>query len=327
MKILVGIKGSKEDLNLTGADWYRLPNATVPRDELDANGQVQFGTIGVSDGSDDSEDKAIMDILTGDNDPEDETAATALTGKREKRSKASASTTTKASPPRRKFTTGISWMKVSFPSAKDPSWRERHGDITTCVVTVEADDDFVKMFDTKPQVFSILKKAPGDVERLRDRVLKDLIDNFPQIQRKRGALLSFVSPFTMFELIPLSFHSTITGENVDSIAVCGPIRAGLTHDPPKFAITGNRPVTSYPGLIMGGSDLTVGDSFSGSIAGAWLAANAVMGYSLIDQLYLRKNITSDLRQFLEEPNMAVERNGEIVEDVAVPVRISATSVL
>lgn len=70
---------------------------------------------------------------------------------------------------------------------------------------------------------------------------------------------------------------------------------------------------------MGGADVTVGDSFSGSVAGAWLAANAVLDYSYIDQLYLRKNITSDLRQFLDEPSMAVERNGEIIEDVAVPL--------
>lgn len=110
------------------------------------------------------------------------------------------------------------------------------------------------------------------------------------------------------------------GEDIDSIAVVGPMRSGLKHDPPKFAIKGNRPGTSYPGLVIGGADITVGDSFSGSIAGAWLAANTIMGYSFIDQLYLKKNITSDLRQFLDEPGMAVERNGEIVEDVAVPFK-------
>jgi len=278
-------------LNLTGADWYRLPNATVPRDELDVNGQVKFGTIGVDDGSDDGEDAATIEALVEENEGEDETAATALAGKRGKRSKNSSSTgTTTKAPPRVKFTSGVSWMKVSFPSAKDPSWKDRHGAITTCVVTVEADDDFVKMFDTKPKVYSILKKSTGDVERLRDRVLKDLVDAFPQLH----------------------------GKVIDSAAVVGPIRAGLTHDPPKFAIKGNRPKSPYPGLLVGGADLTVGDSFSGSIAGAWLAANAIMGYSFIDQLYLGKNITSDLGQFLEEPNMAVERNGEIVEDLAVP---------
>lgn len=74
----------------------------------------------------------------------------------------------------------------------------------------------------------------------------------------------------------------------------------------------------YPGLYIGGADLTVGDSTSGSIVGGWLAANAVMGYSLLDHVYLKKNITSDLQQFLDEPCMETERDGVIVEDLAVP---------
>jgi hypothetical protein len=312
MKVLVGIKGNKEDLNLTGADWYRLPNATLPRDELDADGQVRFGTIGLDDGSDSGDDEPMIEALTEDQVTEDDSAA-ALAGKRGKRSKTGTTSSATKAPPHKKFTSGVSWMKVSFPSAKDPSWKERHGDITTCVVTVEADDDFVKMFDTKPKVFSILKKSEGESERLRDRVLRDLLDVFPQIQREIirvvCASLIFVSHYR-FKLD--------AGNDIESVALVGPIRAGLTHDPPRFAIKGNRPVTPYPGLLIGGADLTVGDSFSGSIAGAWLATNAIMGYSFIDQLYLRKNITTDLRQFLDEPSMSVERNGKIVEDLAVP---------
>lgn len=75
---------------------------------------------------------------------------------------------------------------------------------------------------------------------------------------------------------------------------------------------GIRPQSPFPGLFVGGSDLTVGDSFSGSIVGGWLAANAVMGYSAIDHLFLQKNITSDILRFLEEPDVPDE------EDVAVP---------
>ena len=76
----------------------------------------------------------------------------------------------------------------------------------------------------------------------------------------------------------------------------------------------------YPGLFIGGADLTVADSTSGAIVGGWLAANAIMGYSLVDQLYLKKNITSDLHQFLEEPSLVTERNGVIVDDLAVPIK-------
>lgn len=63
---------------------------------------------------------------------------------------------------------------------------------------------------------------------------------------------------------------------------------------------------------MGGSDLTVGDSFSGATVGGWLVANAVCGYNAVDHLVLHKNITSDLEQFLEAPKIY---DGE---DVAVP---------
>mmetsp|Transcript_33047 Transcript_33047/g.64646 ORF Transcript_33047/g.64646 Transcript_33047/m.64646 type:complete len:1144 (-) Transcript_33047:74-3505(-) len=309
MKILVGIEGSKEELNLTGADWYRLPNATLPRDELDPlTGQVKFGIIGVSsnDGNAnedrDAEDVAAAAVgeASGLSSTLDEsTGSVGNTGNRGKRSKSStASSTTTATTNstsgkthRTKFTSGVSWMKVSFPSAKDPSWFDRHGSITTCVVTIEADDDFVRMFDTQPKIYSIIKSGAGDMERLRERVLKDLVDNFPQLDGK-----------------------------ILCTQVQGPLRSGLTHDPARFAIKGNRPQTPYPNLFIGGSDLTIGDSFSGSIVGGWMAANAVMGYSFIDHLYLKKNITSDLEQFLEEPCFVNERNGVIVEDVAVPFK-------
>jgi hypothetical protein len=87
---------------------------------------------------------------------------------------------------RTKFETGVSWMKISFPSAKDPTFSTRHGsDITTCVVTIEADDDFVMPFDTKPKLYSIFKERAGDAgnrQRLLDRVQRDLVNIYPQLE-------------------------------------------------------------------------------------------------------------------------------------------------
>jgi len=293
MKILVGLRGTKEELDLTGADWYRLPNATLPRDELDPlTGGVKFGNIGVDDddvegsgGGETMETAEMTEIAEGG-------------GGRGKRSKATTTTSTSSSssttiatktPRRSKFTSGQSWMKVSFPSAKDPSWSDCHGSVSTCVVTIEADDDYVKMFDTKPKIYSIFNKGGGSAMvgdgtagRLTDRVLKDLMETFPQL-----------------------------GDKMECIQLCGPFRSGLTQNPARFAIKGNRPETPYPGLFIGGADLTVADSFSGAIVGSWLAANAVMGYSYVDHLYLKKNITSDLEQFLEE-------SYDVEEDLAVP---------
>ena len=297
MKILVGLNGMKDELDLTGADWYRLPNATLPRDEMDpVTGQVKPGTIGIDDsdsgdaagGIEGSEEDGLITESTA--------SAVGQSPGRGKRSKAPAptpggSSTSTKKPPRSKFIPGSSWMKVSFPSAKDPSWVDRHGSISTCVVTIEADDDFVQMFDTKPKIYSVKNKggSSSDMERMSDKVLKDLITTFPQLEGK-----------------------------IECVQVCGPFRSGLIQDPARFAIKGNRPEMPYPGLFIGGADLTVADSTSGALVGGWLAANAVMGYSFIDHLYLKKNITSDLQQFLEEPSLATVRNGVVVEDVAVP---------
>ena len=77
---------------------------------------------------------------------------------------------------------------------------------------------------------------------------------------------------------------------------------------------------AYPGLFIGGADLTVADSTSGAIFGGWMAANAIMGYSSIDHTYLKKNITTDLQRFIDDPSMATERDGVIVEDLAVPYK-------
>ena len=102
-------------------------------------------------------------------------------------------------------------------------------------------------------------------------------------------------------------------DKIECVQLCGPLRAGLTQDPARFAIAGNRPASPFPGLFYGGADLTVSDSFAGAIGASWLAANAVAGYSSFDLLHLDKNITSDLARFLEEPEWDEE------EDLAVPL--------
>ena len=96
----------------------------------------------------------------------------------------------------------------------------------------------------------------------------------------------------------------------------GPLHRGLSHNPERYAAKGVRPECPYPGLFVGGSDLTVGESFSASIVGGWMAANAVMGYTSIDHLYLEKNITSDIAQYLELPDIPDET------DLAVPYEVS-----
>ena len=121
------------------------------------------------------------------------------------------------------------------------------------------------------------------INLLLERVTKDLLTTFPQLNSK-----------------------------IESCKMIGPERVGLSHTPQRYAAKGIRPETTYPGLFVGGSDLTVGDSFSAAMVGGWMACNAVLGYSFVDLCYLGKNVTDDLKQYLTCPEVTEE------EDLAVP---------
>jgi hypothetical protein len=179
-KILIGLKGTAEDLNVTGADLYRLPGASIAEDEYDsAQGNISLGVIGGSSKPDvDGEAVDETTPLTGDIDS---TTSNPNEGsnvsQRVRRGKKSNKVV---------FEPGSSWMQISFPSAKDPSFQSCHGDLTTCVVTVEADDDFVVLFDTKPKVYTVRKESADSKERLRllERVQSDLLHYYPQLEGK-----------------------------------------------------------------------------------------------------------------------------------------------
>lgn len=268
LKILFALKGTAKDLNVTGADYYRLPNAALAQDEMDhATGQVKLGMIGGADNTEQVEEGAIGDAAESADDDAD--------NKPKKSSK-------------NKYECGSSWMQISFPSAKDPSFESRHGKVTTCVVTIEADDDFVTPFETKPKLFAIQRgkgETHGDYKWLMERVQKDLLTTYPQLEGK------------------------IAGADM-----VGPLYRGLSSTPLRYAAKGVRPESNYPGLFCGGSDLTVGDSFSASLVGGWLAANAVAGYQPLDILYLDKNISSDIASFLEPPDIPSAEEEDLAVD-------------
>lgn len=175
LHFLFALKGSAGELNVTGADYYRLPGAAIARDEVDpTTGEVSYGEIGWSNEDNTGAGDASEDLT--ELAKQDETANDETTKSNEMRRK-------KKRP--MKFEAGRSWIRISFPSAKDPSFEARHGKVTTCVVTIEADDDFVAPYDTKPKIFATKKTTAaygGDLQRLCERVKKDLFDIYPQLE-------------------------------------------------------------------------------------------------------------------------------------------------
>jgi hypothetical protein len=301
---LFALNGSAAELNVTGADFYRLPGAAVAPDTVDpTTGEVQYGTIGWIDddpsGGDSPEESAGTESTTK---AENDDAANRTREGRKKKKK------------QNKFETGQSWIRISFPSAKDPSFATRHGNVTTCVVTIEADDDFVQLYDTKPKIFMLKKPtaaSTGDIQRLTERVKRDLFDIYPQLTGMLtlvcvGACWNGLSCISRCPLL-------ISSDKVLHSEISGPFQKGLSHNPERYIAKGIRCDTPYPSLFVGGSDLTIGDSFSASVVGGWLVANAICGYTTFDHLFLQKNITADLQRFLEPPTLRDD-----TDDVAVP---------
>lgn len=182
LHLLFALNGTATELNVTGADYYRLPGAAVARDTIDpTTGEVTCGEIGWSDeDTSGTEANEFVAPTIEQDEPSNGEATTTNEPRRRKKRPV-------------KFETGRSWIRISFPSAKDPSFEARHGRITTCVATIEADDDFVTPFDTKPKIFATKKTTAasgGDVLRLCERVKKDLFEIFPQLE---GTLVSSVS--------------------------------------------------------------------------------------------------------------------------------------
>ena len=271
------LDGSASDLNLSGAEYTRLPNAAKPYDEVNQQtGEIKFGEIGwpntVSEESTQTSEENIVEATNQEDDGKDRTS-----GEDRKRRKARGF----------KFESGRSWINIAFPSAKDPSFEERHGKVSTCVVTFEADDDFVTSFDSKPKLYAVKQTVNDKVakDRLLQRVKRDLFDLYPQLEEK-------------------ILHAEIPSSVLRS----------LMHNPERYAAKGVRADTPYPGLYLGGSDLTVSGSLSASIVAGWLSANAVTGYSYIDLMFLEKTLTTDIEQFLEVPDLS----GDYEEDLAVP---------
>mmetsp|Transcript_18302 Transcript_18302/g.41849 ORF Transcript_18302/g.41849 Transcript_18302/m.41849 type:complete len:899 (-) Transcript_18302:1265-3961(-) len=132
MVLTLGIKGDADELALPPADWWRLPHCALSADTVDTlTGQIKCGEIGgvgrVEDTGEEKEEEEeteeqeevgkVYDVKGG------------LDGKKKGKPQ---SAPDKKKKLLNKYTSGSSWMRISFPSAKDPSWKERHPGVSTC---------------------------------------------------------------------------------------------------------------------------------------------------------------------------------------------------
>jgi all-trans-retinol 13,14-reductase len=151
---------------------------------------------------------------------------------------------------------------VSFPSSKDPDFRNRHpGHSTIDVVTLASWDWFSRWKDLP------WKKRGEEYEALKERFARRLLEIlFRHVPRAKGAL-------KVYEVSsPLSTRKFAAWERGEIY--------GLDHTPERFAERGLRPRTPLSGLFLTGQDVcTCG--VTGAMLGGALTASAVLGRPVI----------------------------------------------
>lgn len=151
---------------------------------------------------------------------------------------------------------------ISFPSAKDPQFEERHpGKATIEVITMAPYGAFERWADTR------WKKRGSEYDelkgRLAERMLDELVKAVPAVRgRIEHAELS--TPLTTAH-----FNGTERGEIY-----------GLAATPERFALRSLKPATPVRNLYLTGTDIVVAGVASAMIGGI-LCASAILGRNLM----------------------------------------------
>ncbi len=154
---------------------------------------------------------------------------------------------------------------ISFPSAKDPDFIQRHpGRSTIDVVTLARWDTFARWADTR------WKKRPGDYQALKDKLTRRLLQvvyrHVPQIEGK-------------IDICELS--TPVTTRHFANYA-CGEVY-GLAHIPARFGDPLLRPRTPIPGLFLTGQDVAT-CGVAGALMGGVLCASAILHRDLMSRI-------------------------------------------
>lgn len=159
---------------------------------------------------------------------------------------------------------------VSFPSIKDPQWKNHPGreNKTTCTIVTMANWEWFKRFE-KTQ----LKKRGDDYEELKktigDQMVEQACQLFPQI-RNHIDYVDIGSPMTQKHYLA-QHHGEIYGLDHSKDRL-GPMNIALL-----------RPKTDIPGLFLTGQDI-LSCGFTGALMGGLLCSGAVLGRNTFGDL-------------------------------------------
>lgn len=151
---------------------------------------------------------------------------------------------------------------ISFPSAKDPSFAERHpGKATIEVITLAPWERFAAWAD-RPW-----KKRGAEYEDVKARLSERLLQQLYAVEPQTRAATAYHELST-----PLSTRH-FTGYAHGEIY-------GLAHDPARFEERSLRPRTAIAGLFLTGTDIATA-GVGGALVSGYLTASAITGKNLV----------------------------------------------
>jgi len=162
---------------------------------------------------------------------------------------------------------------ISFPSAKDPTWENKHPNRSTLQIISLANSNWFKNWENS----SWRKREPGYLEikdSISDRLLNQLYSAFPVFKGK----------VDHFELsTPLS---TKHFSNYDQGEIYG-----LEHTPAQYLDPRLTPHTPIQGLYLSGQDIA-SNGVAGALVGGMLAAGSASKMRWVSHLLKPKSRTS-----------------------------------
>lgn len=158
----------------------------------------------------------------------------------------------------------VGFAYISFPSAKDPAWQQKHpGTATVQAISVGSYDMF-RAYEDEPW-----RNRSGDYQAMKDhfekKMLEKLFELYPQIKGK-VAVTEVSTP-----LSTRHFTNYAHGEIY-----------GLAHSPDRFKIKTLRPKTPIKGLYLVGQDISI-VGVAGALTSGMLCAIELLKFGIQKQ--------------------------------------------
>jgi all-trans-retinol 13,14-reductase len=159
----------------------------------------------------------------------------------------------------------LAGVYISFPAAKDPSWKERYPGKSTIDILTIAPYEFFKQWEgTK------WKKRGEEYDTIKEQIAQKLLEQLYSVEPQLRGKVAYYELST--PLTTKNFCSYLQGELY-----------GLDHTPERFDNKSLKPKTAYKNLFLTGQDIvTVG--IGGALFSGILTASAMLKKNILKEI-------------------------------------------